>query len=132
MPESNAADRSSPESPMVTAGERTEADRLREAIRWLCTEMPVGWEEVAMAEGRGDVVGLVKGCIWPIPPMPSAVEDLIAALRRLHIESVSIEHEAGVVTEGGSGPTDPPYEPGPMRQHRPTGRVTITIVASSP
>ena len=33
---------------------------LVDAIRWMCTEMPVGWEEIAKAEGRSDVVETVR------------------------------------------------------------------------
>lgn len=37
-----------------------EVVRLTDAIRWLCTEMPVGWQEMARAEGRSDVVDTVR------------------------------------------------------------------------
>jgi len=35
-------------------------ERFRTAIVWLLTEMPVGWETIAEAEGRGDVVAVCR------------------------------------------------------------------------
>lgn len=55
--------------------------------------------------------------------------DLLAMLEAMEIESVGIDSESEIVMAGGTSPYDPPYEEGPMRQHRPTGRVTITIIA---
>lgn len=37
-----------------------EIDRLRAALRWVLTEMPVGWELIASSEGRDDVVATVQ------------------------------------------------------------------------
>lgn len=39
---------------------RTEIAELQDAIRWLCTEMPVGWQEVAVSEDRAEVVATVQ------------------------------------------------------------------------
>lgn len=38
-------------------------ERLEDAIGFMCTEMPVGWEEMAVAEGRHDVVGVVQWAV---------------------------------------------------------------------
>lgn len=37
-----------------------EIDRLRAAVSWLLTEMPVGWEDIAGGEGRHDVVAVAR------------------------------------------------------------------------
>lgn len=39
--------------------------RLSDAIEWMCTEMPVNWEEIALAEGRNDVWIAVRDVIDP-------------------------------------------------------------------
>jgi hypothetical protein len=35
-------------------------DDLIDAIRWMCTEMPVNWADMAIGEGRADVVETVR------------------------------------------------------------------------
>ena len=37
--------------------------RLRDAIEWMCTEMPDDWEEIAETEGCSDVVETVAAVV---------------------------------------------------------------------
>ena len=41
----------------------SDMDKLREAIVWLVTELPVGWESIAEREERGDVVETVHATL---------------------------------------------------------------------
>lgn len=41
-------------------GLETRCEELEQAIVWLCTEMPVGWEEVIAAGAGQYIVDLVK------------------------------------------------------------------------
>lgn len=46
---------------MVAVGLANENERLKYAIRWMCTEMPVGWEEVLPAAVQDVVLWAVDG-----------------------------------------------------------------------